>query len=55
MQSILLDISDISSAYSKYILEKVMNREEIKKLNEQLQNRKEMGERVMKEFGNDEK
>ncbi len=55
LQSILLDISDISSAYSKYILEKVMNREEIKKLNEQLQNRKEMGERVMKGFGNDEK
>ena len=59
LQSILMDLSQISMDYSKYILEKVLKPEDIEKIKGQIENRIEIGKKMMdsgkKEAGNDGK
>ncbi len=47
LQSMLMDLSQISLDYSKYILEKVLKPEDIAKIREQLENRHELGKRLL--------
>jgi hypothetical protein len=47
LQSILLDISQLSNDYSRYILEKVLKPEDIEQINMQIENRKEVGRKLM--------
>jgi hypothetical protein len=45
LQSMLMDVSQISINYSKYILERVMKPEDLEKIHKQLQNREELGKK----------
>ena len=54
LQSLLLDISNISLTYSKYILEKVMNKEDAEMVRKQLENRVEMGKKLVEDFKKDD-
>ncbi len=47
LQSMLLDISQISLNYSKYVLEKVLKPEDLVKITAQLENRKLIGKKLM--------
>ena len=47
LQSLLLDISQISLNYSKYVLEQVLKPEELEKITAQLENRALIGKRLM--------
>lgn len=47
LQSILMDVSLISTNYSKYILEKVLKPEELRSMKQQLDNRFELGRKLM--------
>ncbi|EQD37123.1 hypothetical protein B2A_11861 [mine drainage metagenome] len=49
LQSLLLDISNISLTYSKYILERVMDKDEAETIRKQLENRAEMGKRLIED------
>jgi hypothetical protein len=47
LQSMLLDISQISLSYSRYVLEKVLKPEDLEKINAQMENRALVGKRLM--------
>ncbi len=47
LQAAILDISQFSSQYSRYILEKVLQPEDLALITRDLENRKEMGKRLM--------
>jgi len=47
MQSMLLDVSQFSVDYSRYILEKVLSSEDMAKINQDLENRREIGKKLM--------
>ncbi|MGD0729233.1 MAG: hypothetical protein ABR981_04110 [Candidatus Micrarchaeaceae archaeon] len=49
LQSILMDLSQISLDYSKYVLERVMKPEDIAKISEQLNRRTEMAKKFLDE------
>lgn len=57
LQSMLMDLSQISLDYSKYILEKVMKPEDIEHMKRQIENRHEIGKKLMdkKDEGKEEK
>lgn len=47
LQSMLMDLSDISIKYSKYILERVMKKEDIELIEKDLKNREDLGKRML--------
>ncbi len=47
LQSYLMDLSQMSLNYSKYILEKVMSPEDIRKISTEIENRIELGKRML--------
>lgn len=47
LQGYLMDLSQMSLNYSKYILEKVMSPEDMKKISSEIENRIELGKRAM--------
>ncbi|MFI5412416.1 MAG: hypothetical protein ACHQX1_00830 [Candidatus Micrarchaeales archaeon] len=47
LQSILMDLSQISMDYSKFILEKVMKPEELEKIHTSMQQRAELGKKFL--------
>ena len=47
LQSLLLDLSNISISYSQYILEKVMSKEDFEKVNRDLSARRELGKKLI--------
>ncbi|MEM0149680.1 MAG: hypothetical protein QXW10_02170 [Candidatus Micrarchaeaceae archaeon] len=47
LQSMLMDLSQFSLNYSKYMLERVLKPEDIKELNRQLDNRAELGKKLL--------
>ena len=47
LQTYLMDLSAMSLNYSKYILEKVMKREDIQKISTEIENRIELGKKMM--------
>jgi hypothetical protein len=51
LQSLLLDLSNISINYSKYILEKVLSKEELEKVNRDMALRKELGKKLIEKKG----
>lgn len=51
LQSILLDITQISVTYSNYILSKVLNKEDYDKVLKDMQNREELGKKLLKKDG----
>ncbi len=53
LQSLLLDISNVSITYSKYILERVMDKGEVEMVRKQLENRAEMGKKLVEDFKKD--
>jgi hypothetical protein len=53
LQTILMDLSEISVNYSKYILEHIMNKDEINAIGTAIDNRKAVGENILK--GEDDK
>ena len=54
LQAMLIDISQLSSDYSRYILEKVLKPEDMERINRQIENRKELGKKLIKGDGKDE-
>ena len=54
LQSILMDLSQISMDYSKFIFEKLLKPEDMEKIKEQMQSRAELGKKFI-DKGNDEK
>ncbi len=54
LQSMLMDISQISVGYSSFILEKVLKKEDADNIRRQLENRSELGKRFMGEGGTEE-
>ncbi|MGC8651735.1 MAG: hypothetical protein ACP5UH_00575 [Candidatus Micrarchaeia archaeon] len=54
LQSLLMDLSLFSLNYSKYVLEKVLKPEDIENLNKQIENRAELGKRLMEKKKGDE-
>lgn len=49
LQSMLMDLSQVSITYSKYILEKVMNQDDVQKIRQQLDNRASLGKKLLEE------
>jgi hypothetical protein len=47
LQSMLMDLSMFSLNYSKYVLEKVLKPEDIEEINRQIENRIEMGKKLL--------
>ncbi|MGI0100787.1 MAG: hypothetical protein ACREBH_03685 [Candidatus Micrarchaeaceae archaeon] len=47
LQAMLMDLSQISLDYSKYILEKVLKPEDLEKIRGQLENRAETGKKIL--------
>ncbi|MGC8669760.1 MAG: hypothetical protein ACP5TL_01240 [Candidatus Micrarchaeia archaeon] len=47
LQSLLMDLSMFSLEYSKYVLEKVLKPEDIANINKQIENRLEIGKKLM--------
>lgn len=47
LQSILMDLSQISLDYSRYILEKVLKPEDLENISTQLENRADIGKRLL--------
>lgn len=54
LQSILMDISQISLNYSKYVLEKVLKPEDIERIHSQINNRVEIGKKLLEKKGSEE-
>jgi hypothetical protein len=54
LQAMLMDISQISIDYSKYVMEKVMSPEDLEKIKIQMDNRSEIGKRLLEKKKNDE-
>lgn len=54
LQSLLLDISNISVSYSKYILEKVLSKEDFDKVNLDLKMRSALGSKLLDKKGDGE-
>ena len=46
LQSIVMDLSDISINYSRFILEKIMKEEDVEKIKRQLENRTAIGKKL---------
>lgn len=55
LQGMLIDISQISLNYSKYVLEKVLKPEDLAKINSQIDNRLEIGKKLMEKKEEDDK
>jgi hypothetical protein len=55
LQSMLMDISQISIDYSKYVLEKVMKPEDLEKFRAQLENRSEIGKKLLEKKDDEDK
>lgn len=55
LQSLLIDLSNVSINYSKYILEKVLTPEEVRDIKKQLENRAAIGKEAMGKFDKDDK
>ena len=55
LQSMLMDLSQISLNYSKYMLERVMKPEDIATINQQLGNRAEIGKKLIEKKGEEKK
>jgi hypothetical protein len=55
LQSILMDLSQISMDYSKYILEKVLKPEELEQINKQMQGRADLAKKFLEESKKEEK
>lgn len=53
LQSVLLDLSSVSLTYSRYMLERIMKREDIEQVRRQIENRIEMGKRTIEDSKND--
>lgn len=49
LQSMLLDLSSVSLTYSRYMLEKIMSKEDQDLLRKQIENRIEIGKRALEE------
>ncbi len=47
LQSVLLDVAQFSTEYSRYILEKVLRPEDMQAIQENLKNREEIGKRLI--------
>jgi hypothetical protein len=54
LQAMLMDLSQISLDYSKYILEKVMKPEDIENLRSQIDNRSEIGKKLLEKKDDEE-
>ena len=55
LQAMLMDLSQISLDYSKYILEKVLKPEDVEKLNGELENRFETGKKLLEKKEDEKK
>lgn len=55
LQSMLMDLSQLSIDYSKYMLERVLKPEDVKAIEEQLRNRAELGKKLLEKKGGEEK
>lgn len=55
LQSLLMDMSQLSSEYSRYILEKVMKPEDLEIMKQQMQNREELGKKLLQQKKEPEK
>ncbi len=55
LQAMLMDVSQMSTEYSRYILEKVLSPEDIKIINQEMENRKELGKRLMEKKDDQER
>jgi hypothetical protein len=55
LQSMLMDLSQISLDYSKYTLEHVLKPEDMERIEQQFRNRLELGKRIMEKKGGEEK
>lgn len=55
LQAMLMDLSQISLDYSKYILEKVLKPEDVEKLKGQLENRFETGKKLLEKKEDEKK
>jgi hypothetical protein len=55
MQAILIDLSQISINYSKYVLEKVLKPEDLEKINLDMENRTRVGKSIMGKSDGDKK
>jgi hypothetical protein len=55
LQSMLMDISQISIDYSKYVMEKVMKPEDLEKFRAQLENRSEIGKKLLEKKDDEDK
>ncbi len=54
LQSLVLDVSEIATGYSKYMLEKVMDKDALEDFKKRLDNRAELGKRLMEKRGEGE-
>lgn len=55
LQSMLMDVSQISLNYSKYVLEHVLKPEDLENMERQLSNRFELGKRLLDKKSNEKK
>lgn len=55
LQSMLMDISQISLNYSQYVLEKILKPEEIEKIRTQIEQRHEIGKKLLEKKDADKK
>jgi hypothetical protein len=55
LQSMLMDLSQISINYSKYVLEHVMKPEDLANINQQLNNRAELGKKLIEKKGEEKR
>ncbi len=54
LQSLLMDVSQLSADYSKYIFEKVLKPEDLAVIKKQMENREELGKRLLEKKGKGE-
>lgn len=55
LQSMLMDLSQISLNYSKYMLERILKPEDLADITQQLGNRAELGKRLLEKKGEEKK
>lgn len=55
LQSLILEISNISTNYSRYILQKVLKPDDLALITKEIENRIEIGKKVMDKLENDKK
>ncbi len=55
LQSLILEISNISTNYSRYILQKVLKPDDLALITKEIENRIEMGKKVMEKLENNKK